>query len=160
MFRSSQPLFDLQRRLGGEPGLRFEEHGWVEPIWISLINDNYNNILPLESKLVFLGYCMVLRPGLFLLATWVFEGVVLRKTPLSFVDKHAGSDWKQWNIKKDKILKTRKSLSILMPFSPFSQNPFSVDQELFRPRGTLGRSGICPYYELFISQHQAWSIVG
>lgn len=108
------------------------------------------------SKLVFLGYCMVLRPGPFLLATWVFEGVLLRKVPLSTVDKHAGTDWKQRNIQKDKILKTRKSLSILMPFSIF-QNPFSVDQELFRPRGTLGQSGVCPYCELFISQLQAWS---
>lgn len=34
------------------------------PIWALLINDNYSNILPLESKLVSVGYCIILRPGL------------------------------------------------------------------------------------------------
>lgn len=47
------------------------------------------------------------------------------------------------NYKKTNFCKTRKSLSILMPFSTFSQNPFSVDQEVFRPRGTVEWKVIC-----------------
>lgn len=33
------------------------------------------------------------------------------------------------NYKKTNFCKTRKSLSILMPFSTFSQSPFPMDQE-------------------------------
>lgn len=46
------------------------------------------------------------------------------------------------NYKKKNFCKTRKSLSILMPFSTFSQT-LSLDQEVFRPRGTLEWKVIC-----------------
>lgn len=100
---------------------------------------------------------MVLRPQLFLLATWIWKGVFFKKDTIILWTNTLGLIESKENYKKTNFCNTRESLSILMPFSTFSQSPFSWSGST-QAYIALEWKVVCLYFEVFVSQLQAWPL--